>query len=504
MKKQQSIIQLNLLLIFLVVYTFNCSANPKAKRMFVVINIVLDDPSMIGRDSIQFSMSKNDINSNLEVQDNLYAFKLSTKSTRLIIPLTNSITYGRIIYIGNKSQAFLPLNHDNNLFLFQAEDTIEMRLSNIKIGCSFRGKNAARYNCMYEISNHNEINYAEFNWLCKLREFHQAYISLIKSRDSLYNFQCTLLHKYKKYIDLQIFNLIKIDCWADCNHQMVSACNTPYVVFNSVQYDAAQSIFLKYYKAYNTPSFAFPSLLVKSYKYADYLLDRELVFIVISKSIASDNYIKKIKFRDIDKAINSHYKIGSLRDKLKLLAFYNIDWARQSDYVYFIDNAIKDASQPIKNAIYRFKKSHTVGMPAFKFQMPDSTGKVYSLEDFNGKIAVVDFWFTGCKACTKMAIALQPIISRYKSNPDVVFVSVCIDRSKNTWMNSLKQEIYANKDEINLFEGMNGDSPFLKYYNVEEYPTIFVIGKDSKMISVTPPDPVTDALGFEKLINQNL
>lgn len=503
--KKQSIIQLILLLVFLIVFTLNSLAKPKAKKMFVVINVVLDDPAMIGRDSIQFSMSKNDINSNLEVQDNSYSFRLSAKNTKLIIPLNNRTTYGRIIYLGNKTQASLPLNHDNNLFLFQAGDTVEMRLSNIRLGCSFYGKDAPKYNCMYEVSNHNEINYAEFNCLCKLKEFHQAYLSLIKSRDSLYNFQCNLLKKYMKNISTEILNLIKIDCWADCNHQMVSACNTPFVAFDNVRYEAAQSFFFKYYGVYNDPPFNYPPLLVKSYKYADYLLDRELAFIVISKYSASGNYIKKIKFKDIDKAINSHYNVGTLRDKLKLLAFYNIDWGRQNDYVDFIDKAIHQAKdQKFRIALINFKKSHSIGEKTYAFAMPDPTGRIYSLKDFEGKIVVIDFWFTGCRGCTKMAIALKPIISEYKSKPNIVFVSVCIDRNKSTWQSSLKQEIYASKDEINLFEGMNGDSPFLKYYNVEEYPTLFVIGQDSKMLTITPPDPTKNRLAFERLLDQHL
>lgn len=483
----------------------NAIASPIKEHLFAVFNISLEDSEMIGHDSVQFCFSKNGINSDWNTDTYTYSFKLNKRNNRLEIPLSSKLVYGRINYFGSKLQSFSPLSNDNNLFLFEAGDTVKLILSNRKLGCLFVGKSSPKYKCMYEISNQVEISNKTFNYLLKKRQFDDAYKSIITGRDSLFNCKVQLLQCYKEKINKNIFNLIKIDSWATCNRLAIGQIMSPYIVYDSTQYQVAKRTFEFFYSSFPDISKIPLTDLVTSYKYCDYLIDRILDDIIVSKSIGNQNYSRSIKFKDINEAIDMHYSPGILRDKLKLLAYDSMDGDRQSDYIDFIDQSINQAVSPrFKTALSKFKSIHKVGAKAYAFSLKDENNHTYDLKNFQGKILIIDFWFTGCFACAKLATALKPIISSFKTNREVIFVSVSIDRNKEAWLASIKQGKYCDSDEINLLEGENGNSSFLKYYNIIEYPTLLIIGKNSEIISTNPPNPRTQKEKFITLIKNNL
>ena len=48
-----------------------------------------------------------------------------------------------------------------------------------------------------------------------------------------------------------------------------------------------------------------------------------------------------------------------------------------------------------------------VGTPAEDFQLVDLTGKTQSLNNYRGKVVLLNFWATWCKPCTKEMPAMQ-------------------------------------------------------------------------------------------------
>lgn len=65
--------------------------------------------------------------------------------------------------------------------------------------------------------------------------------------------------------------------------------------------------------------------------------------------------------------------------------------------------------------------------PAPSFTLQDLEGNEVSLEDYRGKVVVLDFWATWCAPCIKSFPAMQMAIDRYKEDPDVAFFFI------NTW-----------------------------------------------------------------------
>ncbi|MBB3058278.1 TlpA family protein disulfide reductase [Mucilaginibacter gotjawali] len=481
-------------------------AQTTEKKLFAVVDIVVEDTAMLHDGSIHINMSKNGINSNFASDRDTFGQEIVTAKTRLVIPLTGTVTYGRIDYLNRQQAAQLPLNQNNDLFVFQPGDSVVLHLSNHEKGAFFTGKSADKYNCIYRISNSDEINSVDkYNAYMKLKDFEGAYSYRKFQQDSIYAIQLHILETFKAKLNTDVYNLIKLDCLGNYNQHLADIYLSPFLLQRSEEYQTAGNLFSKHFGNYKEGHFNDTALLVKSYKYSDFLAEKEKVFAIIQNSLNGISYYSKLKFADINKAIDQHYVNGILKDKIKLLAFYNIDRRRQGDFASYINEAIDKAKDdPYKTALIQFRDANTIGADAFPFELPGQNGKLYKLSDFSGKVVVMDFWFTGCHGCVVMAESLKPIVSYYKSNPNIVFVSISIDGNKELWLKSLHEEKYCNTDEINLLAGMDRESSIYKHYNIQECPTLIVISKTGKIISAAPPDPRIDEEAFKALIDKYL
>ena len=65
-----------------------------------------------------------------------------------------------------------------------------------------------------------------------------------------------------------------------------------------------------------------------------------------------------------------------------------------------------------------------VGTPAEDFQLVDLTGKTHSLNDYRGKVVLLNFWATWCKPCTTEMPAMQ---ATYDNLADKGFVVLAIN-----------------------------------------------------------------------------
>lgn len=171
----------------------------------------------------------------------------------------------------------------------------------------------------------------------------------------------------------------------------------------------------------------------------------------------------------------------------------------------------------IKNDQYRsiilqLKKSMTIGTPAYPFILPDTSGKLISLSEFKGKTIVVDCWFTGCASCIRLAKTIDTyVLPVFKDNPDVIYISVCVDKSKEQWISSLQTGDYTNKKSINLFtEGKGLNHPFIKNYLFDSFPQIMLIDKSGNIFSPILPrfpnemiEVIKNALSIDARMTQN-
>ena len=138
--------------------------------------------------------------------------------------------------------------------------------------------------------------------------------------------------------------------------------------------------------------------------------------------------------------------------------------------------------------------------PAYNFNLPDAKGKQVHLTDFKGKVAVIDFWFTGCINCMNFYHnSFSKAEKLFENNPDVVFVSICIDKNKATWLKSLDKGRYASKSCVNLFTQGKGDQhQVIKSYQVSTYPQPIIINRKGELVrrseDLTKPEVLFNAI----------
>jgi thiol-disulfide isomerase/thioredoxin len=65
--------------------------------------------------------------------------------------------------------------------------------------------------------------------------------------------------------------------------------------------------------------------------------------------------------------------------------------------------------------------------PGFDFDLPDLNGKIVSLEDFKGKVLVINFWATWCPPCEEDMPKLNQLQKRYK-NEGLVVIGIALDK----------------------------------------------------------------------------
>ena len=86
-----------------------------------------------------------------------------------------------------------------------------------------------------------------------------------------------------------------------------------------------------------------------------------------------------------------------------------------------------------KEAEYRLHAAEmTLGKPAPDFTLKDIGGVTVSLENFRGKVVLLDFWATSCEPCIHELPALKALYEEYKHNPDFTLISISSDVNDET------------------------------------------------------------------------
>jgi cytochrome oxidase Cu insertion factor (SCO1/SenC/PrrC family) len=201
--------------------------------------------------------------------------------------------------------------------------------------------------------------------------------------------------------------------------------------------------------------------------------------------------------------LESKYK-GLLREKLLLTYLIdNISFLSDSTML------LESGSRTMQNEHYReilneLKLNKQIGRNAYNFSLPDSTGKHVTLESFKGKVVFIDFWFTGCKACTEYYTnAVSKVEADFRNNDQVVFISISLDEIRKTWLKAVYGQLYTSPDVINLYKA--GSSPITKQFSVDACPHPLLIDKNGKIFSNSSVElRAKGVAGLRNKINQAL
>jgi thiol-disulfide isomerase/thioredoxin len=251
-------------------------------------------------------------------------------------------------------------------------------------------------------------------------------------------------------------------------------------------------------------------LLASSRFYASYLLNR----------VRTEYQYKRLMGlshpADFFSELKNAYPSGILKEKMVMAyLFERIAGSAITDRL--ISEALAMVHTPrYRNTLLEMKNTHGKGSRVENtYVFKDKVDKPVRLSDFKGKVVFVDMWFTGCAGCVAVAKSLPEVEKEFHNNPNVVFISLSIDKDKSKWMRSIAAKDkplnanntigythYTTADAKYIYTGGSGsDHPFIRKYNpTGTYPHLLIIDKAGGMFSSDVPRPDAQE-GKEKLIS---
>lgn len=170
--------------------------------------------------------------------------------------------------------------------------------------------------------------------------------------------------------------------------------------------------------------------------------------------------------------------------------FSDILLARSLDFHMGIGYVSKETFTLFTNAIHRTDLKQYLerrylnqyvlkeGDKAPYFYLKNERNESVSLNEFEGNIVYISFWFTGCKPCLKEIPDENHLVDMFK-NEKVKIVSICMQSSEESWRQIIEKN---GVKSITLFSKGNWDKLMKEKYDIESFPHHVLIDKYGKII----------------------
>ncbi|SDE87571.1 Thiol-disulfide isomerase or thioredoxin [Mucilaginibacter pineti] len=396
---------------------------------------------------------------NQEKLDTKIVSKINAGRINFLFPLEHA----SLINISLPNNGFINNNAKNSLdnteFIICPGDKVQLVYNEGTI--VFTGKNSATYNCQYQLASFEQKLWAKHNKPQVLERIDLK--AEFNFRDSVLFKELEFLKPYQDKIPKIILARIRSDLFYSTEGYKYSILNLKRKKASDIGYDFNNGSKIGVNVYSSIYSSIIPPYVVEKFKNEYGLMQK-----------------KDFKLGQCFNYVNSQYS-GDLKEQiLTYLLLKNINSDSLTTYRNIALNTFKNDS--LKNILFNQTDARVEGNPAYNFTLPGEDDKSHSLSDYKGKIVVLDFWFTGCGACTQLKPKLE-MIEHEVRNSNVVFINISIDKDRDKWLNSIKSEDYTVGNSVKLYTGgLREANPVIKYYGVKGYPTIVLIGADGALL----------------------
>ncbi len=141
-----------------------------------------------------------------------------------------------------------------------------------------------------------------------------------------------------------------------------------------------------------------------------------------------------------------------------------------------LDEKLKNHNQYAHYEVESAKRfAKVIGHPAAAWEIKDFDGRTHTLDQYRGKVLVLDFWYRGCGWCMRAMPQVKRIASHYRGRPVAVF-----------GMNNDQTE----DDAKFVVKEMQLDYPVLRSldlptkYGVQGFPTLIIIDQKGNVADI--------------------
>jgi thiol-disulfide isomerase/thioredoxin len=103
-----------------------------------------------------------------------------------------------------------------------------------------------------------------------------------------------------------------------------------------------------------------------------------------------------------------------------------------------------------------------------EFKVKTLSGEVLSLQQFAGKVLILDFWATWCPPCRESVPELKDLTKKYPSEK-LVLISVSADDDEDEW------RTFIGKKHMDWLQYRDSDQSLRHAFGVDRFPTYLVI-----------------------------
>jgi peroxiredoxin len=141
-----------------------------------------------------------------------------------------------------------------------------------------------------------------------------------------------------------------------------------------------------------------------------------------------------------------------------------------------LDDRLEGHDKDAKRLVDQAKRlAKVIGRPAPAWEIEDLGGQTHRLEEYRGKVLVLDFWYRGCGWCMQAMPQVKRVAAHYPGRPVAVF-GISSDEDVN--------------DAKFVVRKMQLDYPVLhsqelpRRYEVQGFPTLIIIDQQGKVADI--------------------